>query len=1524
MQNWQTNGQAGSAQGHNNNIWPGSYGFSNGSTQYGATQDWTQQIHNQNAFTHLAPQGNGAEDSPFGSSPHQGHAAVATDHNGMSALSQTNFPNGHSHFGLDSSYADPGQDDPLAGLHDFPQDMYGQQGKTDYNGNIESLNHSHTPDFSNQQFQYNGQANQLFNGSVTQFNEPQLMPQHSHQNSAQLQQQQQRFDSIPQNYSPAPQGYVQSPQQHQAQPERVFSQSPHSFQAQHAHQQNNQTFSNQTPPPYQPNQAPPYQQNKLMPQQVPYAQPGAPAFQPVAPKQMAEQARTPQPAVQPQPQPVHQAKAISNAARSIQPQPQPQPLQQHQHQQQQQQQQYHQQQLQLQHQQPQHQLPPLQPHHQPIAAAPAVQPDTPPVDPAALPDQVSAKKRKRVIKKEAEPEQADSPSESTVRRGDDGENLIFPSSTEEEIAAMAHFKKRNAAAKKQFPAIPGASFLVSSGTAKLPAPKSYDRLAPLVALPSSSGKRILPELVSDLPCEIQGKFTDKYRPSANFAGKPEDRETEARALLDQYTHEMKLLGNRRPKYADYPFTFQEQLKADEAAKSKAQRKARKEEEEERKKPIRPETRPVDPVEGAVWDILGIVYIDPAATRTNALIASAVQALGEFLIKLRSEMNRAKQEADQAAKEGKPAPVIAEWTRKTDLKKETFTKVCEAAAKHGDEAVLENLGGHQKGILSLVNMLIGCIKAADFNGPLPKALLRFMSNISMSKKVAENVNFENIRKRLADKGDDEVKELVRTIASRIKKETDSNNGVEVKKPSSTASVSKVTKPPSKAVEGSPAKRARDDESDSRAVKKVAVESTSSTLSSKLGAKPAAGSLQSKFGASKPRPNPATTLAGKIRPPKPITKEPTKPEASKPEVPPSTTTPMDVDKKPTTTVPKVEAKVTVTKPAAASGSSLSSIASLLDSINTPKAESQTAQSKDSSKKDSAETPEEKAKRLRKEARRKLRVTWKPETELVQVRIFHKEAAEDEDNMTRDAADDRSEGMMLKQRANFNEDEDDDDELPYQPWVPPVLADLSSIDHDYREKSYVTRGGNVAFRTDEQKAIEDREKKELMVIYTDASDIPPTPKSPPPEPAVPNSDAKIVQFPQGELKYDEIHKRWKETQQFGWEAAVYYARKRLDAKDDPATKLNSILGNLKPVAPAVTPEPYNMTPPGENAQPIILPATEMQAVPAIPFDDKVHSILTSDKMTNWRDTNPFNAAAPQTQRRFDYPDANTQAAANMIEEVVEKLRGLPYPATSPPAWLADDPERVREWWAGFQKDTAAKAKKEADDRARTEAEAGTQQAAPQAQDGQEAWAAYYQQQQQYAQYMALMQSMQGTQAPQPAQPAPAPTAQGTQLGDAQLQAILAQMGQQQQPALAVPQGGAFGLNTQDAGYQQLMMLAQMQQQHQQPQQHQQSPPVEQPPIENASENTYNKPPPGRKLIDYSDRDTREDLDQSRGRDRDREREGRGKQGKNRKGNAPGGATLAPHRPVNRALIGTKPCSFWQQGKCARGDKCTFRHDI
>ena len=79
---------------------------------------------------------------------------------------------------------------------------------------------------------------------------------------------------------------------------------------------------------------------------------------------------------------------------------------------------------------------------------------------------------------------------------------------------------------------------------------------------------------------------------------------------------------------------------------------------------------------------------------------------------------------------------------------------------------------------------------------------------------------------------------------------------------------------------------------------------------------------------------------------------------------------------------------------------------------------------------ETPEEKQKRLRKEQRRKLRVSFKDD-DLVQIREFVHDPEEElghEDSQVRDVGDSKGEGQMLKMHRDLDlMDEDEDYEPP-----------------------------------------------------------------------------------------------------------------------------------------------------------------------------------------------------------------------------------------------------------------------------------------------------------------------------------------------------------------------------------------------------------------------------------------------------------------------------------------------------------------
>lgn len=80
---------------------------------------------------------------------------------------------------------------------------------------------------------------------------------------------------------------------------------------------------------------------------------------------------------------------------------------------------------------------------------------------------------------------------------------------------------------------------------------------------------------------------------------------------------------------------------------------------------------------------------------------------------------------------------------------------------------------------------------------------------------------------------------------------------------------------------------------------------------------------------------------------------------------------------------------------------------------------------------ETAEEKRKRLRKEQRRKMRVSFKADDELVEVRTFVHDPEEElghDDSMVRDVGDSRGEGQMLKLHKDL--DLMDEEEEDYEP--------------------------------------------------------------------------------------------------------------------------------------------------------------------------------------------------------------------------------------------------------------------------------------------------------------------------------------------------------------------------------------------------------------------------------------------------------------------------------------------------------------
>lgn len=153
---------------------------------------------------------------------------------------------------------------------------------------------------------------------------------------------------------------------------------------------------------------------------------------------------------------------------------------------------------------------------------------------------------------------------------------------------------------------------------------------------------------------------------------------------------------------------------------------------------------------------------------------------------------------------------------------------------------------------------------------------------------------------------------------------------------------------------------------------------------------------------------------------------------------------------------------------------------------------------------ETEEEKAKRLRKEARRKLRVTWRADDELVETRFFTHDPDEELDKGDRLKANAGGgrEGEALKFHKNMDDldDEEDEDSFEeFEAYISPSEVDFGYLedetlgDESPHKTNYPKYGGSMKLDSRANEAQDKYEQDTLMAIYTSKADRPPTPKEP-----------------------------------------------------------------------------------------------------------------------------------------------------------------------------------------------------------------------------------------------------------------------------------------------------------------------------------------------------------------------------------------------------------------------------------------------
>ncbi|RMZ91942.1 hypothetical protein DV736_g832, partial [Chaetothyriales sp. CBS 134916] len=503
----------------------------------------------------------------------------------------------------------------------------------------------------------------------------------------------------------------------------------------------------------------------------------------------------------------------------------------------------------------------------------------------------------------------------------------------------------------------------------------------------------------------------------------------------------------------------------------------------------------------LYKVVDAVWCDRNNPAPVDKIKSGINDFGTVVKAFRDSWKDKNEKLKKAEIEGSPTTSDAPKLKKDVSDDRTYMgRLMDQTLNFGHPAVLKSLGENHWTMSALYSFMLDRVSAGDLDSPLVTSILKLAVNFNtLDDAKLETIKWTKILQRLTKKSTGEARDLARRIiasaaALTAKKQAegarsspgingDAQSGVKRSRDAEGSQLpprKTVVKPSSKPLALQNAERRRVLEKEETAKKaresKEAAGHANGTHASavskpKVTLPPKSNAIASLMSASK---KPGTSNAERAAAAKDKTSgaPPIKKDASKRDSPPRSTS----------APPRVQP----------------SFMGILSDINKKKDVKTTTPDEFAN-----ETPEQKAKRLRKEARRKLRVSWKSDSDLVETRLFTHDPDEEvglEDSMMRDAGDTMSEGEMLKRKmamTDLDEDEEDD-EISEDSYSPPSEIDFNAIfERDPTAditSNGIKFGGPIKADSPSRAAQDQFEVSTLMVVFDGKSDRPITPKEPP----------------------------------------------------------------------------------------------------------------------------------------------------------------------------------------------------------------------------------------------------------------------------------------------------------------------------------------------------------------------------------------------------------------------------------------------